>query len=322
MSEFADLGVAIVGPGAIGDVHASALVSSGIAVRAVVGPIPDELDEFATKHRVARTYPSLDELLSQDDIHGVIIATPSHLHAQQSIAVLESGKHVLSEIPLSLNLADAQSVVDCAERSSKIAMVGHTLRYWEPHRRLQQSLQDLEIVPSQVVVRSVMLRHTNVGWTGRLRDWTDSVLWHQGGHAMDAALWHLRDPEGVTVAGGPGPVWPPTDTQMDVAAVLTTRDQRLALVSLSFHSRIALSDFLVISPEHSLLVDEGRLVLDGDVVYDAGSVADAQTAAVVAQDLDFARAITTGSAPEVTAADVFPAMRALQALSAGAVHRR
>jgi 2-hydroxy-4-carboxymuconate semialdehyde hemiacetal dehydrogenase len=318
VSEFSDLGVAIVGPGAIGDVHATALAGNGIPILGVAGPVPAERNDFADKHNVTRRYAELDELLADDDINAVIVATPSHLHAGQSLRVLEAGKHVLSEIPLGLSLAEAESVAGRAERVDRVAMVGHTLHYWEPHRRLQETLSERGIVPSQVVMRSVMLRQSNVGWTGRVRDWTDSVLWHHGGHAVDAALWHLRDPGAVDVAGGCGPAWPGSETQMDVATVLTTADRRLATVSLSYHSRIALSDCLVISPDHTLFVTEGRLLLDGEVIYDAGGVAEAQSAAVAAQDLDFARAIVRGTKPAVTAADVLPAMRVLQTLADGA----
>lgn len=315
MSEFSGLGIGIVGPGAMGDMHASTLTDIGIPVLAVAGPVAAERDEFADKHQVERRYGDIDELLADDDVDAVIVATPSHLHAEQALKVLDAGKHVLAEIPVGLSLADAQAVAERAERVGRTAMVGYTLRYWEPHRRVQETLAERGIVPSQVVVRSVMLRQSNVGWTGRRRDWTDSVLWHHGGHAVDAALWHLGDSGTVDVAGGCGPVWPGSGTQMDVATVLTTADRRLAVVSLSYHSRISFSDFLVISPDHTLFVTEGRLLLDGEVVYDAGGVAQAQAAAVAAQDRDFARAVVQGTRPAVTAVDVLPAMRVLQTLA-------
>lgn len=318
MSELADVRIAIVGPGAIGDVHANSLAAVGFGVRAVVGPIEAEREEFAAKHGVPERYPDLDALLAGDNVDAAIVATPSHLHAAQTEALLDAGKHVLCEIPAGLNVAAAASIADRAKSAGRVAMVGHTLRYWEPHRRLQAALADLDVVPSQVVVRSLMLRQTNVGWTGRVRDWTDSVLWHHGGHAMDATFWHLRDPGPVTVEGRPGPVWQHTGDVMDVSAVLTTADRRLALIALSYHSRIAVSDFLVIAPDHTLLVTEGRLLIDGDVAYDAGSVAAAQAAAMQAQDLDFLRGAAGLGTPDVTVADVLPAMHALQTLAARA----
>jgi 2-hydroxy-4-carboxymuconate semialdehyde hemiacetal dehydrogenase len=308
--------LAIVGPGAIGDVHAKALARSGVRPIAVVGPVADELAQFASVHGIERTYARLDDLLADSDVEGVVVATPSHLHSAQSVQVLESGRHVLCEIPLGLSLTDAEAVARAAERSGKHAAVGYTLRYWEPHRRLAERLRETETEPSLVVVRSMMLRQTDVGWTGKIRDWTDSVLWHHGGHAVDAALWHLRAVDGVQVLGRCGRPWPHNGTPMDVAAVLRAAGDRLATVSLSYHSREPTSDFLVVSPERTLSLSGATLREDGEVVYSA-DVATVQFEAVVAQDRDFLEAVRSGTAPEVRAADVLPAARVLADLALG-----
>ncbi|MBB5791171.1 Gfo/Idh/MocA family protein [Jiangella mangrovi] len=312
-------GVAIVGPGAIGDVHAQALARLGVTPVAVAGPKPDELAAFASTHGVARTYGALDDLLADDDVEAVIVATPSHLHASQSVAVLESGRHVLCEIPVGLSASDAAAVADAAARAGRVAAVGHTLRYWEPHRRLQDRLESTGTLPSLVVVRQLMLRQTDMGWTGKLRDWTDSALWHHGGHAVDAALWHLRPAEPVTVTGTAAPPWPGSGSPMDVAGAFVTADGRLASVAVSYHSREAVSDFLVIAPERTLLVNGAVLRENGEVVYDGGDVATVQFDAVTAQDRAFLDAVAGGPPPAVQAADILPAARVLATLEAGAL---
>lgn len=314
-------GIAIVGPGAIGDVHAQALARLGVTPVAAAGPKPDELAAFASAHGVPRTYASLDELLADDDVEAVIVATPSHLHAAQSVRVLEAGRHVLCEIPAGLSEAEASSVVAAAGAAGRVAAVGHTLRYWEPHRRLQDRLESTGTLPSLVVVRQLMLRQTDTGWTGKPRDWTDSALWHHGGHAVDAALWHLRPPApvAVTVAGTAAPPWPGSGAPMDVAGALAAPDGRLASVAISYHSRQPVSDFLVVAPERTLLVDGPLLREDGEVVYDGGDVATVQFDAVTAQDRAFLDAVAGGPPPAVQAADVLPAARVLARLEAGAL---
>jgi 2-hydroxy-4-carboxymuconate semialdehyde hemiacetal dehydrogenase len=312
-------GVAILGPGAIGDMHAKALARLGVTPVAVAGPKPDELAEFASTHGIGRTYGALDDLLADDDVDAVIVATPSHLHAEQSIRVLESGRPVLCEIPAGLSADEASAVADAAARAGRVAAVGHTLHYWEPHRRLQDRLESTGTLPSLVVVRQLMLRQTDMGWTGKLRDWTDSALWHHGGHAVEAALWHLRPPAPVTVTGTAGPAWPGSGAPMDVAGAFVTDDGRLASVAISYHSREAVSDFLVIAPERTLLVDGAVLRENGEVVYDGGDVATVQFDAVTAQDRAFLDAVDGGPAPAVQAADVLPAARVLAALESGAL---
>ncbi|WP_116948925.1 Gfo/Idh/MocA family protein [Jiangella endophytica] len=312
-------GVAIVGPGAIGDVHAQALARLGVTPVAVAGPKQDELAAFATAHRIPRQYTSLDELLADDAVEAVVVATPSHLHAAQSVRVLEAGRHVLCEIPVGLSAAEASSVADAAAAAGRVAAVGHTLRYWEPHRRLQDRLESTGTLPTLVVVRQLMLRQTDMGWTGKLRDWTDSALWHHGGHAVDAALWHLRPPAPVTVTGTAAPAWPGSGAPMDVAGAFVTADGRLASVAISYHSRQPVSDFLVIAPERTLLVDGPLLRENGEVVYDGGDVATVQFDAVTAQDRAFLDAVAGGPAPLVRAADVLPAARVLATLETGAL---
>lgn len=311
-------GVAIVGPGAIGDVHAQALARLGVTPVAVAGPKSDELAAFASAHGIARSYGALDDLLADDDVDAVIVATPSHLHAEQSVRVLESGRHVLCEIPVGLSETEATAVAEAAARAGRVAAVGHTLRYWEPHRRLQDRLEETGTEPTLVVVRQLMLRQTDMGWTGKLRDWTDSALWHHGGHAMDAALWHLRPPAPVTVSGTAGPAWPGSGAPMDVAAALATGDGRLATVAISYHSREPISDFLVIAPDLTQLVSGAVLRENGEVVYDGGDVATVQFDAVTAQDRTFLDAVAGGPPPLVQAADVLPAARVLAALESAA----
>ncbi|PZF84265.1 Gfo/Idh/MocA family protein [Jiangella anatolica] len=312
-------GVAILGPGAIGDLHAQALASIGVTPVAVAGPKPDELAAFASAHRVPRTYATLDELLADDAVEAVIVATPSHLHASQSVAVLEAGRHVLCEIPTGLSLAESVSVADAAAAAGRVAAAGYTLRYWEPHRRIAGRLEETGTLPTLVVVRQLMLRQSDVGWTGKVRDWTDSALWHHGGHIIDAALWHLRPAEPVTVAGTAGPPWPGSGSPMDVAAALVTGDGRLASVAISYHSRASISDVLVIAPDLTFQVDGAVLRENGAVVYDGGEVADEQFAAVAAQDRAFLAAAAGGPAPLVQAADVVPAARVQSLLEAGSL---
>jgi 2-hydroxy-4-carboxymuconate semialdehyde hemiacetal dehydrogenase len=312
-------GIAIVGPGAIGDLHAQALARLGVTPVAVAGPKPDELAEFASAHGIGRTYGALADLLADDAVDAVFVATPSQLHAEQALRVLESGRHVFCEIPVALSAADAEAVAAAAERAGRVAAVGHTLRYWEPHRRLQDRLEETGTLPTMVVVRQLTLRQTDVGWTGKQRDWTDSALWHHGWHAVDAALWHLRPPAPVTVAGTAAPPWPGSGSPMDIAAALATSDGRLATVSMSYHSREAVSDFLVIAPERTLMVTGAVLRENGEVVYDGGDVGTVQFDAVTAQDRAFLDAVAGGPPPRVQAADVLPGARVLAALEAGAL---
>jgi len=72
---------------------------------------------------------SADELVSRDDVDAVIVATPDHFHAENTVKAFEAGKHVYCEKPLAPTLEECKQMLDAAERAGKKFMVGQNYRY-------------------------------------------------------------------------------------------------------------------------------------------------------------------------------------------------
>ncbi|GAA0992311.1 Gfo/Idh/MocA family oxidoreductase [Acrocarpospora macrocephala] len=306
-------GIGILGPGAIGACHARAIRAAGGRIVAVAGPKPEENAAFAAEHDIPRAYGDTTALLADDEVNAVVVAAPSPVHASLTVAALRAGRDVLCEIPAGVSLAEAELVARTAAETGRSVAMGHTLRFWAPHLEVRARVERGELRLRHVVARSLQLRQSNVGWTGKARDWTDSVLWHHGAHLVDAALWLLDAPE-VSVSGRCGPAWPGSDSPMDVGAVLATPGGDLATLSLSYHSREPVSDYLLIAEDQTLHIRDGRLYGPDGVIVDSPGVAATQDAAIEAQDADFLAAVAEGRAPRCTVADVLPAMRVLDAL--------
>jgi 2-hydroxy-4-carboxymuconate semialdehyde hemiacetal dehydrogenase len=303
--------VAIVGPGAMADVHAEALVTAGCSIATVVGPHAGDLRDFADRHDVPSSTTSLDEALTSEALDAVVVCSPSHVHAEQAIRSLAAGKHVLCEIPAGLSLAEAQAVAAAAMRFGRNVMVGHTMRYWAPVVELRRLVEDSGFRPTHVIARMAMLRQTNVGWTGRQRDWVDNVLWHHGAHVVDTVLWLLNEPV-VTVQASRGADWDGSGTHMDVGIGLATASGSLASIALSYHARVERNDYLVIGVDETYEIREGRLFSSAGTVVDRGPVADVQSAAVRAQDARFAACVRGEASGYPSVEDVLPAMRVLE----------
>ena len=118
--------IAVVGCGYWGSNHARTFCELG-ALYAVSDRHDDRAAALAAEHGVQAM--AFEEILADPAIDGVVLALPPQYHADQSIAVLEAGKHLLVEKPIALSVADARRVVDAAGRTGLVAMTGHVLRF-------------------------------------------------------------------------------------------------------------------------------------------------------------------------------------------------
>ncbi len=96
--------------------------------------------EISQKFKV-KGFTSEEELLSLKEIDAVYIATPAHLHAQQTLAALEKGKHVLCEKPLALTVEDCQRMVDTAKEKNLKLGVGLMMRFHRHHQKFKELVQ-------------------------------------------------------------------------------------------------------------------------------------------------------------------------------------
>lgn len=94
----------------------------------VAGRNAADLDAFAEQWGWANTTTSLDEMFGDSDVDLVDIATPNNVHAQQAIAALEAGKHVVCEKPLAGTLADAEAMAAAAAKADGRTFVWYNYR--------------------------------------------------------------------------------------------------------------------------------------------------------------------------------------------------
>ena len=313
MERSSGLGVAILGYGAIADMHATALRAAGARLLVVAGPKQDQASEFAARHGVESVVTDASRAIEAIGVDAVVIASPSPLHASQASAALAAGRHVLVEIPLALTALDAESLVAQATRAERTLMVCHTLRYWQPFHEARNAMEIAGWRPRNIVVRGLARRRENVGWTGRQRSWTDDLLWHHGGHIVDMVLELLGEPV-IAVAAEVGPVWESSGLPMDYAIALRTADGAIASIALSYNARLGGTDYVVIGEPDTIVIAGADVTsAEGPIVAgeDVGAV---QERAVLAQDLDFLECAKSGRKPIADAASILPAMRVLQAI--------
>lgn len=73
--------------------------------------------------------PSVEALLDRDDIDAVVITTPHHLHADETVRAFETGKHALVEKPLATSIADCDRMIEAAARHGRVLATGYHQRF-------------------------------------------------------------------------------------------------------------------------------------------------------------------------------------------------
>ena len=101
----------------------------GVTVAAVADMNAERLQAFGRDHGIPQRFTTCAELLAAG-LDLVVVATPVAQHAEQAIAALEAGIHVISEIPTIGTRKDAEQLVAAAEQSDAIYMCGENCNYW------------------------------------------------------------------------------------------------------------------------------------------------------------------------------------------------
>jgi predicted dehydrogenase len=152
------------------------------------------------RERLASSFPSaqataeLGQLLEDDELDAIALATPVPTHAELAIAVARAGKHCFVEKPLATNTLDAEAAVDAAAQSGTLLMVGHLLEYHPAVARLKRLIDEGEL-------GQLYYLYGNRLNLGVLRA-DENALWSLGAHDVSIAL-HLigEEPEECTAKG-------------------------------------------------------------------------------------------------------------------------
>jgi 1,5-anhydro-D-fructose reductase (1,5-anhydro-D-mannitol-forming) len=142
--------------------------------------------------RRVRIYDDPSRFLKDPDVEAVWVASPPDLHAEHSVAALQSGKHVLCEKPLAAALADARAMVAAARQTGQRLAVGYHMRQHPAHCALQKSCVAGALGQLEAFEAALHFRHPNPRpWHKRKVQSGGWAICEAGTHLVDLALWFL-----------------------------------------------------------------------------------------------------------------------------------
>lgn len=132
-------------------VIAPALDNDRVEVGAVAARDSSRAETFAREHGIPVSYGSYEDLLADDSLDTIYVATPASLHAPWAIAALRAGKNVLCEKPLAGNATDARAMFDVARETGGVLMEGF---HWRFHPFADRMLAEISRLTRPVEIET------------------------------------------------------------------------------------------------------------------------------------------------------------------------
>jgi predicted dehydrogenase len=111
-------------------VHVEALRRVGVEVVGILGVSQAESSQAAQTLGIPTAYQDFEQILADNNVQAVHIATPNRLHCPMAKAALEAGKHVMCEKPLAMNSTESGELVALAKQTGHVAGVNYNIRYY------------------------------------------------------------------------------------------------------------------------------------------------------------------------------------------------
>lgn len=154
----------------------------------------DRRAEYAQRYPSARVTPSFEEMLADETVDAVVIATPVPTHYALAKQALEAGRHVFVEKPPAMRVAEMEELVQLARAAGKVLMPGHLLLYHPGLRKVKELVDTGEL-------GEVACVYGNRQNLGVIRS-NENALWSLGVHDLSVILWLLGEEPSEAVAHG------------------------------------------------------------------------------------------------------------------------
>jgi 1,5-anhydro-D-fructose reductase (1,5-anhydro-D-mannitol-forming) len=223
---------------------------------------------FAERFAIAKAYHTFEDLVHDQDVDAVFVATPNALHTEVVRAAAQAGKHVLCEKPLALTVAEAYAMVAACRAAGVKLRVGLHLRFERSLQRVAEILQSGAIgTPRALSIERTAPSGERVPWRVDPRQ-GGSILFDVGVHLLDLVPRLLATE--ITAVSGLATPEPATGHSADtITILLRLRNGVQATIRASRGTPFAGSDLVVIGTAGMLRTGPLRWVTEHRITLTA-----------------------------------------------------
>jgi predicted dehydrogenase len=141
----------------------------GCRLKLVCDTDADRLEHMKTLYPSVKTTTEFEDLVNNQEIDAIVVATPVRFHYEMARKALQAGKHTFIEKPMARSSRECEELVELADKHKLVLMVGHTFVYSKPVRKIKEivlsgELGDLQYISARRLNLGLLQKDINVAW--------------------------------------------------------------------------------------------------------------------------------------------------------------
>ena len=186
---------AVIGYGFAGRCFHAYLIglADGIEVYSIATRNPERRVAAAEHYPDAIIYKTIDQVIADDRVDLVVLATPHNTHAELAIKAMDNGKHVVTDKIMCMNAAEAEAMIEASNRNNVLLSVFHNRRWDWDYTTVRKIIDDGLLGTPYLFQVAIMRYGAPGGWRG-VKSQSGGILFDWPAHFVDQALQLVDSP--------------------------------------------------------------------------------------------------------------------------------
>lgn len=183
------INASVVGYGYAGKHFHSYLIglAQGINLYAISTRNPERQKDASEDHPDAKIYSNIDELVSDDEVDLVVIATPHYTHKDLAVKAMDAGKHVITDKIMCMNAKEAEEMISASKRNNVMLSVFHNRRWDWDYLTVKKVIED-GLLGEPYLFEVGIMRYGKPGGWRAVKAKSGGILYDWPAHFVDQAL--------------------------------------------------------------------------------------------------------------------------------------
>ena len=186
---------AVIGYGYAGRAFHTYLISlaDGLNLYAIATRDPERREAAHQAYPNAKSYETIDEVITDDAVDLVVLATPHDTHAELAIKAMDAGKHVVTDKIMAMNTTEADAMIAASKRNDVLLSVFHNRRWDWDYNTVKKIIDDGLLGTPYLFQVAIMRYGAPGGWRG-IKSQSGGILYDWPAHFVDQALQLVTAP--------------------------------------------------------------------------------------------------------------------------------